>query len=80
MWVFVALRNTALPELLFNTALIGDVFMLAEVCMFDLYRIHYVMIMSVCALSGWSYCKQELTFRKDEATLLPVIMSQVWRT
>lgn len=36
MWVCVALGNTALPELFFNTSLIADVLMLAEVCLFDL--------------------------------------------
>lgn len=36
IWVRVALGNTAWPELLFNTALIGDVFMPATVCVFDL--------------------------------------------
>lgn len=31
----------------------------------------------MCVLSeGCSYCKQELTFLKDEATLLPVILLQ----
>lgn len=36
IWVRVALGNTAWPELLFNAALLGDVFVPATVCLFDL--------------------------------------------
>lgn len=36
IWVRVALGNTARPELFFNAAVIGDVFMPTTVCVFDL--------------------------------------------